>query len=549
MTKVMIKSPLRLTIRFHAFLIGISLLVYTPINAQQDSLNATLIGHLPYAQWNLSDIWGYVDSAGNEYALVSLQDGLDVVDITNPANPQSVLRAFGPFSIWRDVKTWDHCAYVSHDFQFSWSTLPNDGIMIIDLDSLSQPRIKRFRPTFIETDGGLDSLQTAHNVFVDENGVLYVFGSNINTGGALMFDVATDPWNPSFLGSFETFYLHDGYVRNDTLYGAAVNNGLLCIVDVSNKANPQLLTSKTTPNQLTHNCWLSDDGRTVYTTDEVFGGFIAAYDIQDLNNVTEVDRIRTLPGTNVVPHNVHVYGDYLVTSYYTRGLHIIDAQYPENMIEVGWYDTSPQSGGGFDGAWGAYPYLPSGNVLVSDIQEGLFIVDVEYTPGSRMYCLLVDSITGNPVFGAELDLFNRNLSKISNFNGAAWFGVPDQGWDAVEVKAAGYYPEVVNFQFIQGNYDTLRIPLLPLNFGLKEQHLSGFELYPNPSRHYFEVTFRNQQVSEVSIGVADLTGRLMFEKKYQNTGKIRVEHALPAGMYLVHVKQGESGRVERLCIE
>jgi hypothetical protein len=29
----------------------------------------------------------------------------------------------------------------------------------------------------------------------------------------------------------------------------------------------------------------------------------------------------------------------------------------------------------YQGAWGAYPYLPSGNILVSDMQNGLFVLD------------------------------------------------------------------------------------------------------------------------------------------------------------------------------
>jgi choice-of-anchor B domain-containing protein len=546
---VKIKSPLNLTTSKKGLFLGLLLIISTYSFAQQDSLNASVLGHLSYSQWELSDVWGYVDTAGNEYALVGVQDGLDVVDVTDPANPQSVKRVFGAYSVWRDIKTWDHYAYVSHDFQFSWSTVPNEGIVIVDLDSLQQAKVKRFRPTFAENNGTIDSLQTAHNVFVDENGVLYVFGSNINNGGVLMFDVAADPWNPAYLGSFETYYHHDGYVRNDTLYGAAVNNGLLCIVDVTNKANPQLLATKITPNQLTHNTWLSDDGNTVYTTDEVPGAFITAYDISDLTNITEVDRLRTLPGTNVIPHNAHVYGDYIVTSYYSRGLHIVDAKYPENLIEVGWYDTSPKAGSGFDGAWGAYPYLPSGNVLVSDIQEGLFIVDVEYTPGSRIYCLLVDSISGNPVFGAEVDLFARNQLKISDFNGAVWFGVPDQGWDALAIKAAGYYPEVVNFQFTQGNYDTLRIPLLPLSFNIKETDFSGFDLFPNPSENYFDISLGRGNYTEVTVEISNMMGQLMFHQIYQPEETIRVEHTLQRGIYLVKVSTKDIERSVKLYIE
>ncbi len=543
-----IKSHLNLTIKLLVpvlALISINTSTYAQV---QDSLNSIKLGHLEYANWNLSDIWGYVDSAGNEYALVGVNDGLDIVDVTNPANPQSKLRVNGAYSVWRDIKSWSHYAYVCHDFQFGWSTLPNEGITIVDLDSLQPGRVKRYQPKFTESNGSIDSLQTAHNLYIDENGVLYVFGSNIGNGGVLMFDVATDPWNPTFLGSFETFYQHDGYARNDTLYGSAVNNGVLCVVDVTNKAAPQLLATAITPNQFTHNCWLSDDGNTVYTTDEVPGAYITAYDVSNLSNISELDRIRALPGTNVIPHNIHVYGDYLVTSYYTRGLHIVDAAYPDLMVEVGWYDTSPTSGSGFSGAWGAYPYLPSGNVLVSDMQQGLFVVDVEYTPASRLYGKLVDSITGNPVFGAEVDLFVRGGKRISRFDGSFKYGVADQGWDALEIKAGGYYPKTVNFQFNQGNYDTLRIAMLPLNFGVEDQELEQFDIYPNPCSNHFKINWQAANAA-VSVRISNMQGQLVFEHDYAAQNQLRVDHNLNAGLYLVEVSGNGKTEVAKLLVE
>ena len=57
--------------------------------------------------------------------------------------------------------------------------------------------------------------------------------------------------------------------------------------------------------------------------------------------MTELDRIQSLPGTTVIPHNAHVYGQWVVTSYYTSGVQIVDAKYPELLVEVGYYDTSP----------------------------------------------------------------------------------------------------------------------------------------------------------------------------------------------------------------
>jgi hypothetical protein len=45
------------------------------------------------------------------------------------------------------------------------------------------------------------------------------------------------------------------------------------------------------------------------------------------------------------------------------------------LIEVASYDTyAPSDADTFNGAWNIYPYLPSGNILVSDIDGGLFVL-------------------------------------------------------------------------------------------------------------------------------------------------------------------------------
>ena len=57
------------------------------------------LGFLPYSQ-SLSDVWGYVDEAGNEYALVGTFSGLSVVDVTDPV--QGFIRQIIPFQ-WQRI--------------------------------------------------------------------------------------------------------------------------------------------------------------------------------------------------------------------------------------------------------------------------------------------------------------------------------------------------------------------------------------------------------------------------------------------------------------
>ena len=62
-------------------------------------------------------------------------------------------------------------------------------------------------------------------------------------------------------------------------------------------------------------------------------------------------------------------------SNYRRGLTILDISNPAEPTEIAFFDTYPNSdSASFNGAWGVFPYLPSGKLLVSDIETGLFIL-------------------------------------------------------------------------------------------------------------------------------------------------------------------------------
>lgn len=366
------------------FLLSGAVVLAQPSN---DSLNMSKVAHYPVSQWGPlgaspfnNDIWGYRDSVNNkEYALVGNRKGVLVVDVTNPSlGLVNKLWVPGVLSVWRDIKTWGNFAYAVHDHPTG--TTETNGLMIINLDSLTYKYVRLPVPL---SSGGVDTLRRAHNLWIDEEGKLYAFGSNAGGGGAVIVDVASDPWNPVVIGNYSTYYLHDGFARNDTLYGAALWEDIQ-VIGVALPSQPLTFGRFATPNSFAHNCWLSDDGNTLYTTDEVGNGFVAAYDVNDLSNVGERFHNRPQAGTGVIPHNSHVDGNHLVTSYYTFGCHVLDVEFPDLPVLAAYYDTSPNFvGGGYNGAWGAYPYLPSGRVLINDIETGLWVLEAEYPSVSR----------------------------------------------------------------------------------------------------------------------------------------------------------------------
>lgn len=475
-------------------------------------LNMNLLSNLDYQTLHdadLNDIWGYVDETGKEYALVGTTKGTSVVDISDPANPVEVFWEPGTESVWRDLKTWGDYAYITTEAQ--------DGILIIDLSPL--PGSTNL-PTSYYFGEGFPPLVSAHNIYIDEIGRAYIFGSNRGVGGVQILDVDTDPMNPTTIGSFEEWYVHDGYVRNDTMYLAHILDGFFSIVDISDLQNPIVLGTKNTPSNFSHNIWPSDNGQFVYTTDEVSGAFLGAYDITDPSNIIEVDRIQSSPGAGVIPHNVHVYGNFIVTSYYSDGIVVHDATYPYNLIEVAHYDTYPTQTTSYDGCWGAYPYLPSGIALATDREYGLFVLGVNYQQAAYLEGTVTDAVTTNPIQNVQVTITGQNSLNPTNSSGEYATGTAAGGMIEVTYHKPGYYSVVENVTLTQGVITINDVELIPIPpYSISITVLDAATSNPIPDAFVrFDGEFLTHEGATNGLGVEDLT--LFYEEDYLVTAGI-----------------------------
>ncbi|MBK8845332.1 MAG: choice-of-anchor B family protein [Bacteroidetes bacterium] len=426
----------------------ICMLVYTFAFAQ---LNMTFKSKKTYSG-ELSNIGGYVDSLGNEYALVGWEFGLSIVDVTDPLNIFEVINISGPQSIWREVKTHDKYAYVT--------TEGGGGLQIINLSNLPANNLPV--KNYLGNGAISGQIDNIHALHIDE-GYIYLYGTSLFNGAALICDLNSDPWNPNYLGHTPGTYIHDGYVRNDTLFSCHIYDGYFTIFDVSNKANPIALNTQNTPDNFSHNSWLNDAGTVLFTTDEVDNSVLAAYDISNPQNIKLIDQYQTAPGSQAIVHNTHTLNDYEVVSWYTEGVVVVDVARPDNMIEVGHYDTSPFSGGGFNGCWGVYCYLPSGNLVVSDIEEGLFVIAPDYIRGCYLEGLVTDSITTLPINGATVTIVSSNKTKFTNTMGVYKTGLAAAGLYDVTVSKVGYITKTITgVSLANGIVTALNVELVPV---------------------------------------------------------------------------------------
>jgi choice-of-anchor B domain-containing protein len=306
--------------------------------------------------------WGYTSPDGRRFALTGTSMGLSIVEVTQPTLPVNIALIAGPESQWREVKTWGPYAYVT--------TEAVHGLDIVDLRNPSQPeRLRTWNDTFA----------SAHTLCIDDvRGLLFVNGTrNVERQGTGMrvLDVRNDPVNPREVGSFLDFYVHDCYVRGDYLFVSAIFDGFEAVLDISDPTGIRELTRFFTGGRFTHNAWLTNDGRYLFTTDERAGRPLEGWDLSNMRSPRKISEYIAQPGT--IPHNVMIDGSRMVVAHYSEGVHLLDVSDPAALRVMGFYDTYEGSTGSFVGNWGAYLFPSSDLIVASDLQGGLFVL--QYT--------------------------------------------------------------------------------------------------------------------------------------------------------------------------
>jgi choice-of-anchor B domain-containing protein len=373
----------------------------------------------PYPAVGYNDCWGYTAPDRNEYALLGVQNGTSIVNISDPLNLSEVAFIPGPSSLWKDIKTYLHYAYVVNE--------SSGGLQIIDLSNL---------PTSATLVNTYTGFSTSHNIHIDEaNAMLYAEGGLSEPVRALSL---IDPVNPVQVSSFGT-ECHDIYSRDNIVYVSEGNSGSVGIFDLSVPASPNLITRINIPNSgYVHNAWLSDDGNYLMSTEETPGKTIKLWDIHDLNQITLTDEYL---GPSGLAHNTHIKGNYAYISHYADGLRVVDISDPNNIFEVGYYDTYSPPSSSFEGAWGAWPFFSSGKLIISDISTGLHVV---YFAGAAD----ADALDPNPPsnFQAYSDFSNPNSMLLTWEDPSSLFGGDplSPGEFIVEVERGGVHVASVN---------------------------------------------------------------------------------------------------------
>lgn len=313
------------------------------------------------------DIWGYVDPVtGHECALICARnEGVSIIDIdVDPPVETGFIPSPSPNTDSKDVKIYNQYAIIVNE---------NSVVQIVDISDIYNPvQAASFTP---DNNG-------SHNCMVDGD-YLYVVG-NHGTGGLEIVDIS-NPLAPVEVGSFQPFYYHDVAIRNDTLYACGIYGDGIDILDVSNKSSISLISRFNYPGSGAHNVELTEDGRHAFIGDEIgsSGNHTRVFDVSDPLNVAKVADIVVHP--SAIVHNCYVKGDLLFIGHYTEGLRVWNIKDPENPSEVAYYDSYQPAVYTYAGVWSVYPYFPSGRIVISDMQTGLYVLEMADSDGDGIF--------------------------------------------------------------------------------------------------------------------------------------------------------------------
>ncbi len=403
--------------------------------------NLDLYAHLTPSQLGgsrLNDIWGWKDPVTEKlYAIVGLTDGISFVDITNPNNPIVVgnlnessvsakrlnlnsldydLCKFGIGSTqsaksmtegspWRDHKVYNDHLYIVSDAQAH-------GMQVFDLKKLRNYNGTKL--SFTE-DYLYNEIANAHNIVINEQtGFAYIVGAtnnvNINTandcndGGLHMIDLS-NPILPTFVGCYNdtepprrilgSAYIHDAqcliydgpdleYANKELCFSSAERS--VVVTDVSDKNNPTTVGYTTNPNvQYTHQGWVTEDHSFLVVNDELDELNIGRetkthfFDVRDLDNPSFIGSFTH--SSNSIDHNLYIKNDKIYLTNYTSGLRVLKFGDLSTLdiTEIAYFDSKPNNNSAlFEGTWSNYPFFEEDIIIISDIEDGLFILKPDF---------------------------------------------------------------------------------------------------------------------------------------------------------------------------
>jgi choice-of-anchor B domain-containing protein len=493
------------------------------------SMNMTLLSNwtdnsLPISSGvRFNDCWGFV-KGGHEYAVMGSLEKVYFFDVTVPTAPVNIATfTNGSSSLWRDFKTYGDYVYAVCD-QINPAS---EGLVVFSIAALPSG-------TITQVYQNTTAFQKTHNIFVDEiNGKLYAAGSN--TAHMIIFDLVANPAAPTvvYSGSLSGGYVHDVHVRNNKMYCSHGGNGMY-VYDVSNLAMPVLLGSNLAPNSgYNHSSWLNASGSHLIMAEETWGKPLKVLNVSDPSNmsITSTFISALIPGSFPAPyvgsivHNPFIKGNLCFLAYYHEGIQVYNISNPAAPTKVAYYDTDLNNTNydGYLGAWGVYPFLPSGTIVGSDVKNGLFVLSVaasvlpieikSFKVKNNKEKVSVTWETENEINVQSFDIQRSSNGKdflsihSETSRGKANRSQSYQWQDDAPLQGTSYYRLKMNEN--DGRFDYSKIESVVFE-------RNNIRFYPNPVKNEISIDLGKNKIKQnddYSVEIYDFQGKLIQTSK------------------------------------
>jgi len=472
------------------------------------SKNVQLLAHLNnYTRY--SACTSYIHHDGREYAVLGVETGTSIVNITNPSAPYEVAFIPGLTSIWREMKQYRTWLYVTTE-------AIGGGIQII---RMTDPE----NPVLVTTWTG--SFNREHSVAIDSTRALLILNGTraTNTFAGMHILSLANPEAPVDLGAYTADYVHDSWMRGTRLHAFCINSNTVRIFDTSNPAVPAEQVSWTYTNAKSHSGETSKDGRYLYVCDEINYSTMKVFDIQNL--AAHPLLYETTVNPLAIVHNVHVKQDTAFVAWYTEGVRLFDLTDPTLPAEWGWYDTYPSYSGGFHGVWEVACGFPSGTFIASDIESGLWVFRANRNYG----VVKVRARDGGGGLLSGVDVVREGAPEDSTrtgFTGGARIALPP-GSQTLRLSKFGYQTAYVTDNVTVGSQDSFvvvlnKLPAAALTGAVRRAGDNA--LIP---------------VAEIEVEDTPLSGFSTLTGTYDITGA-------PAGVYTLRASRAGYARATRV---
>jgi len=348
-------------------------------------------GVVPAEAGSTTDLWVFEGTDGRDYAYTGTLAAATMYawDVTDPTHPVITDSVKVDGRRQNDVK-------INADATLAVITSEGasnrrNGFTILDISDAAHPEVVTH---FTEgLTGGV------HNVWIEGD---LVYAVHDGTNALHIVDIS-DPMHPVNVGRWQVDNpartLHDVMVQDGLAYLSYWDDGLV-ILDVGAGIRGGTPTEPAFVSQYRYRTQHGDEtyGNThhairyrnyVFLGDEIFGcsecvngprGYVHVVDVTDIERPVEV---ATYHVPEAGAHNLWAEDDKLYVAYYQGGLRIVDISgellgdlYRQGR-EIGWYMTEDSEGAQPHNAfaWGPQPY--KGDIFVSDLSSGLWIVRLD----------------------------------------------------------------------------------------------------------------------------------------------------------------------------